>query len=322
MKKLKTDKEIKQAIYNYFLRDFYEKGGDLMYTYRFSAKQNDRDELLKKFDDINKKYSFSDNSVSDLNLTKLQYSAPSEEDITEKAKNSLAEYYKTGVDKINNQNIEKINKINSQIEEEKQNTENSKNNLEKYYVQAKENTSNEALKRGLGRSSIVINKLEAFDRDQIENYIQLDKELTNKLNTLNIEKNTLEAQKETALNNFDIEYALKLSQKIDSIKEEVSNTEKEVVKYNNEIALKEANYKQGVENDRIKNTEKLLEYEKEYGTDSLTEAKLTEKFDLAYNYLMGMSKEDALKALETDTDLQKELAGKAVRLKILMQNRE
>lgn len=307
------------AINEYFNKKIKQNGGNLMYVYKFTSKNDD---IIEKLKNVDKKYSYNYNEPSSIDLKKMEYETLSDSEIETKAKNSLAEYYNQGVEKINSQNTDKISSIDKKIESEKLDTQNSKDNINKYYDKAKESASNEALKRGLGRSSIILNKLESYDKEKINNLIDLDKQLSTKINTLNTEKDTLISQKENALKSFDIEYALKLSNKISSIKDEIALAEKEAIKYNNDIALKQASYELNAESNRIKNTKSLLEYEKEYGEDALESAKISEKFDIAYDYLMTLSKEDAINFIDTNVDFQKELAGKTVRLKQLMKNRK
>ena len=107
------------------------------------------------------------------------------------------------------------------------------------YSKLKQDASSDALKRGLARSSIVINVLDAFDKGYIEEINKINNEIQSKITSLEGQKSLLDEQRQSALNAFDINYALKLSSKIDDINKELYEQEQKVIEYNNQIAQKE-----------------------------------------------------------------------------------
>ena len=130
----------------------------------------------------------------------------------------------------------------------------------------------------------------------LDNFVKINEELTKNINSLNSQKSLLEEQKQNALNSFDIAYAIKLSEKIDSINSSLDKKEQEIQKYNNEIAEKEAEYKRKKQQEAID----YAEFISEYGIGSIEIMKSGEKYEIAKQYFADMDKDQALKELTTN----------------------
>ena len=66
--------------------------------------------------------------------------------------------------------------------------------------------------------------------------------MSDSINSLDFQINALEGEKEKALGDFNVEYATKLNEKINSLRLDLENKQAEVVKYNNEVAEIEADF--------------------------------------------------------------------------------
>ena len=186
------------------------------------------------------------------------------------------------------------------------------------YQTLKKDASNDATKRGLARSSIVINILDAFDQNMIDEINKINEEISTKVESLNNQKSLLSEQRQNALNAFDISYAVELSTKIDEINEKLAEEEQKVIEYNNQIAEKEAEY----ESKRNQDTLDRAEFIEKYGEDAIQNLKQDEKFEIALNYLNKLSKSEALSELETNRTYSYELGPTNYnRLKILINQR-
>ena len=193
----------------------------------------------------------------------------------------------------------------------KENYNTAVQNVAQSYDLVREKASNDALNRGLQRSSIVINKLDAFNQDEINTYNALNKELTDSLNEIDFELNSLEAQQELALNDFDITYAVKLNNKIASLKQELLDKQMEITKYNNQIAEKEADfdlqYQELVNKMNNENWEQnmdMLEFSSDYGVNVIEKYKQNQIANIVDNYLSGLSKAEARLLLENNETLK------------------
>ena len=172
-----------------------------------SKKNNSLEELV---DSINKI-----NHSLDLGGTNMDVKVPTFErldnvkiddnKIKTEAEKELQSYKDAGYNKINSDATSKLEKLNTNKQSLKNNYTDTISNLDKYYDNARKTVSNDALSRGLARSSIVINELQAFTNEQLNTYTRLNEELTNNINALDFEINALEEEKDKALSQFDID---------------------------------------------------------------------------------------------------------------------
>lgn len=276
-----------------------------------SEQDKKKKELEDKIANINSKFDISESSSDvelpeELKLEKLTYEDKSKEEIEEEAKDSLATYYNNTKNSIYDDIQNKENEYLQNIDSLKSDNESAKQQLSSYYDDVKQSASDDALKRGLARSSIVINKLEAFDKDKLDKYAELDKTLSNSINAINFELSALQDEQDKALSNFEIEYASKLNDKINDLTKELEDKKSEVIKYNNEIEEKEKEYEQKLasfsqelaesNNDKITD---ILEYATENGYSSLDRFRTEALYYTISQYLSSLSKEDARYVLES-----------------------
>lgn len=212
----------------------------------------------------------------------------------------LEDYRNSSINNINKEYENKGKELEKNKEDLYTTTSELKDSVKQSYATAKENASNDAIKRGLARSSIVINTLDAFNNKELETYTQIDKELTNNINAINFELNALVSSKEEALNNFDIEYASKLTEKINQSTEKLREAQENVIKYNNQIAEKEAEFNQSVAEleNKINNStwDKEKDYAKfisDYGINVVNRVKNDMLLNTAKSYFASLSKREA-----------------------------
>lgn len=277
------------------------------------ASSSSGDELINKIRDFTSKFEGNTNNVPENNVSfeRLENIKIDDEQIKNRAEEELLDYKKENYDKILNQTTERQEELQSNKESLKENYNTAVQNVAQSYDLVREKASNDALNRGLQRSSIVINKLDAFNQDEINTYNALNKELTDSLNEIDFELNSLEAQQELALNDFDITYAVKLNNKIASLKQELLDKQMEITKYNNQIAEKEADfdlqYQELVNKMNNENWEQnmdMLEFSSEYGVNVIEKYKQNQIANIVDNYLSGLSKAEARLLLENNETLK------------------
>jgi len=282
-----------------------------MYTYTIPDEQTEQiaqktkkySDLLNTFKAVDEKYR---PSQSELTLQRKTFEKPSDEQIEKQAKNSLEEYKQVGRQDIMDEYDKKSLDIDTKIENEKNSGDAQKLETKQMYESLKDSASKDAIKRGLARSSIAINILDAFDKDMVSQINKLNEQIQSKVTSLNGQKELYDKQRQSALNAFDISYALKLTEKIDSINKQLAEQEQKVIEYNNQIAEKEAEY----EAKRSKNNLELATYLSKYGQEAYDNMKREEKFEYAKEYLLSLPKQEALAELETNTMLASELGAK------------
>lgn len=266
-------------------------------------------DLINKIKDFTSKFEGVSNNVPESNVSfeRLADIKIDDEQIKNQAEEELLSYKKENYDKILNQTIEKEAELKENKESLQENYNSAVENIAKSYDAVREKASDDALNRGLQRSSIVINKLDAFNQDEINTYNTLNKELTASLNAIDFELNSLEAQQELALDEFDITYAVKLNEKIASLKQELLDKQTEITRYNNQIAEKEANfdlkYQELVNTMNKENWNQnmdMLDMSAEYGSNVLEKYKQNQIYNIVDNYLAGLSKAEAKTLLESN----------------------
>lgn len=312
-----------------------------MYEYKFSDdesdeienKSNSLDNLLKSFGEIDSKYSLksTDSIVDDgasLELERQTFERPTQEGVESQAKDSLADYQNSSLQSIENDYQKSLNAVDENLSSLEQKTNSSKQSLQTEYQSAKEYAANDAIKRGLARSSIIVNKLAQYDESMLTQFGEIEKNYLQTSQKLTQEKSLLEVQRQNALDAFDLSYAVKLTEKISSINEKLDKTENEVIEYNNKMEQLEKEYeadrqkqlddkKESLENSNLK----LLEYFAKYGTAQVEKIKEEEKYNLAYSYLMNLPKEQALIELQNNPSFKSNLKTTYSKIYSLMQAR-
>lgn len=279
-----------------------------MYQYTFDEKTTDKitdstekaKNIFDEFAKIDDKYIFGDKYNYDLNLEKIDYVAPSQEEVEEKAKNSLQSYKNQEIKAINDDYDKKTEQINQSVEQTKDNSQQAKAEIKDTYSKVKQDASNDAIKRGLARSSIIVNQLSNYDNKMLNELSVLASETNDKLESLSTQKNSLELEKSNALNDFDIEYAVKLQNEIDSINSDIAKAKQTALKYNNEIAEIEAKWEKEQNQTNYDRQADLLQILNKYGSYAIDYAKQSEKYALAKQYFSQMDKDVALDELKNN----------------------
>lgn len=291
------------------------KFGGRMYEYKFSdgeGMKTSAEELKDKIKNIDDKYKLDltfDSTKDDisLNLERQKYSRPSDEEIRKQAEDSLKSYEDKEQKGIENEYAAGNRKLDEESQKLGGDFEAQSKKIEQTYENAKESNKNTFIRRGLSRSSIMQENLKNLDESKNAAQDTLAKELKQNLEKITIERDLLETQKQSALESFNIAYAVKLSEKINKLTESAKQAEDAVAKYNNQLEEKEKkfalsqqehNIKQ--DNQKLKDNKFVLDYINEYGRVGLDWLIAKEKLTAAKDSIKGLSKEQALAQIERD----------------------
>lgn len=291
------------------------KFGGRMYEYKFSdgeGMKTSAEELKDKIKNIDDKYKLDltfDSTKDDisLNLERQKYSRPSDEDIRKQAEDSLKSYEDKEQKGIENEYADGNRKLDEESQKLGGDFESQSKKIEQTYENAKESNKNTFIRKGLSRSSIMQENLKNLDESKNAAQDTLAKELKQNLEKITIERDLLETQKQSALESFNIAYAVKLSEKINKLTESAKQAEDAVAKYNNQLEEKEKkfalsqqehNIKQ--DNQKLKDNKFVLDYINEYGRVGLDWLIAKEKLTAAKDSIKGLSKEQALAQIERD----------------------
>lgn len=291
------------------------KFGGRMYEYKFSdgeGMKTSAEELKDKIKNIDDKYKLDltfDSTKDDisLNLERQKYSRPSDEEIRKQAEDSLKSYEDKEQKGIENEYAAGNRKLDEESQKLGGDFEAQSKKIEQTYENAKESNKNTFIRRGLSRSSIMQENLKNLDESKNAAQDTLAKELKQNLEKITIERDLLETQKQSALESFNIAYAVKLSEKINKLTESAKQAEDAVAKYNNQLEEKEKkfalsqqehNIKQ--DNQKLKDNKFVIDYINEYGRVGLDWLIAKEKLTAAKDSIKGLSKEQALAQIERD----------------------
>lgn len=291
------------------------KFGGRMYEYKFSdgeGMKTSAEELKDKIKNIDDKYKLDltfDSTKDDisLNLERQKYSRPSDEEIRKQAEDSLKSYEDKEQKGIENEYADGNRKLDEESQKLGGDFEAQSKKIEQTYENAKESNKNTFIRRGLSRSSIMQENLKNLDESKNAAQDTLAKELKQNLEKITIERDLLETQKQSALESFNIAYAVKLSEKINKLTASAKQAEDAVAKYNNQLEEKEKkfalsqqehNIKQ--DNQKLKDNKFVLDYINEYGRVGLDWLIAKEKLTAAKDSIKGLSKEQALAQIERD----------------------
>lgn len=239
-----------------------------------------------------------------LNLSKVEVPSKPDDELIKTAKESLNQKYSTK----KQQNIEnfesKINKLLNSSENTKNEAKKRMEEINNTFSESKNETKEQSIKRGLVRSSIIIGKLQNLDNEQTSKLSDTLNDLQKNLEASEIEINKLSKEKDDALNNLDIQYAIELDENLNKIKNEYLKEQQKAIDFNNKVDEMEAEYKLKLDQQKLKREKELLEL----GEDQLERARDIEikkaQFDYLKSYLDSLNKDYALNILLTNKDFK------------------
>lgn len=290
--------------------DFNEilKGGN--------TNKDPRDKLIDELNKINDDYANRAESSVDLpenpKYDRMEYTPATDEEIAKQAEDGLADYKNTSIN-----NIEANTKAAKTAKEEERKTAEEaaakmQTTIAAQYDNAMAAFSDDALKRGLARSSIAANKSAELQSGKANALSQAAASAEDTVNNIDKQISDLEISRKKALNDFNIAYAAKVTEKIAELTKERDAKAAEVLKYNNSLAQQE-------QKDALNRAETLSDLymqklkqekaEQELGNSSTAaETRELAKYEAVKNYLGTLSKSEASKAVKSDPVIRESLS--------------
>ena len=229
------------------------------------------------------------------NLPSNDVFMPTTDAIRAEATNGLANYKSASLDKINNdfkvemqtQQAKKQNLKNQFDQQVASINTNAQNSLEK--LQAKN------ISQGIENSSITNNTKQAINNQQTADLNGVQKEYQSTLDAIALKCDICQQEKELALANFDIAYANKLNQQINTLTSQYNTALKNAEEYQNLIDQKR--------------TEIEKEFDSKYGAtvESLTQNMHREMTYDAFVKLKDLPKSQAQEILNSNPEIKEYL---------------
>lgn len=264
------------------------------------------DEIYKQLEGIENRYSSEgseqeseqENDYS-VNLEKVEVPEIEEDKIKERVTNEIYEEYEAKKQNLQNQSEKATDKIEEQKKTLVSNVEKNKKDITEIMDSSKVVAENEALRRGLARSSIIILQLDGIEKNKAEKLSDLAVSLTDELNKLENEVRNLENELIVSLDNLDINHAMKINTLVADKIAELEKKQKEAIEYNNEVEKEQFDYNAKIKNQQVKDVIDEYKLKEEYGISTSTGMQ-DEKFDVVLKYLNSIPREEALKLLTQD----------------------
>lgn len=217
-----------------------------------TSQSNDQTEQKKKKQQLNDQleylsklasYSIDDEVKKRLNLEYLDKDDTTDEQIKAKVEEK-SEYEKAEKTKqLTDAATEKIAEQNKKAEDEKVAVEVDKQAIDDAYEEAKQSANNQAIKRGIGRSSIIFNMLKDYDIQKLNAISQRENSSKQELEQIDGEIKSLNEDLKKALSALDMQTAIEINDKIEKLKSERDKKNTEVIKHNNDVNERLAKYR-------------------------------------------------------------------------------
>ena len=257
---------------------------------------------LKKIDeqfDLYKTNSY--NLQKDVGYTPLNYTPLTDDEIKKYASDSLAEYRLLNLKQIN----DGASRTAADLASSKSGLETAagkkQQEIDAHYDAAKQAGSNDALKRGLARSSVIVNKLNALETSKAQAKTDVSQSLFDSIAQIDGKLNELETARLNALDDFDIVYAAKLGAEIQKLTGDRQDRLDQVVQYNNALKAAEAQYgldyaktDSSLNKDVFNQNAAIAENDL---IAKIQESVYEQKYGVVSSYLNGMTASDAVKDL-------------------------
>ena len=284
-----------------------------MSKYRISVSESDllgnlqsataKNQLFEKIREIEQKYQsgrqFDDLYPESLGLEKIEFTPKTEEEMIAQSSSALDREYE-----------QKLKDLQSEYEQKRKNAETGKQQeydssqarmeeLSARYGDAKKSLEDNALKRGLARSSVVMNELGALERERNAAAEEIASQRDSAVRDWDRTIAALQTAYEQAQADQKNDYAQDLKDAVDALRQEQQKQASEVRQYNNAVAEKEAEY-------QMERAEKLAEKVEQDLKDpeGMQARKAFEKAQAIRDYLDAMPKEAALALLKNDDDIR------------------
>lgn len=260
------------------------------------------DQALNKVYEIEQKYLSGDyiDLPDSLGLEKVEVPNKTKEEISNQAKNEITSKYDLTKEKSNQSFQNKIDDIIKSNQSLISKNQENKNQINSYYDASKKETENQALKRGLARSSIIIGELASLEGSRAN-------ELANLLNsfqtTLDANQKKIEeyqAQKQQAIEELDIKQALEIEQKISDLTDEYNKARQDAISFNNNVQKLETEYEFEKQARKQELQHEALKIDSTYKKNYIEQEMRQKQYDFLKEYFDSLEPSYALNLLLTN----------------------
>ncbi len=261
-------------------------------------------DVLSDLSDIEKKYSNRDyvDAADSLGLEKVEVESKTDDEIKDLATSLTKNKYDQKKESTSENFSRQIENAMKQKESAKENSESRKDEINSVFNGSVKSAENQALRRGLARSSVIINQLSEIEGGRAKELSQTLRDLNNKLDEADANIKNLETERDKALSDLDIEYALELQSEIENQKQEYEKRRNEAIEFNNNVDKLEADYKLKLEDQKLQKQKQLTELEDKYGANYTQNLIKDKQMDYLKSYFDSIDTSYAIDIMETNKD--------------------
>ena len=202
-----------------------------------NTKSKQKDEILKNLQalkDLNGKTAW-DFASEPFEYEFLKQDNTTDEQISKLVNDAFSLNNESAKQQLTEENEQKKQALYSKAEKQKDSYENDKKDIANAYENAKRGAGNDAIKRGIARSSIIVNMLKDYDFGKISALNERSNDYKQEI--ADIEENIvkLDQKLKDSLKQMDMQTAVQMNEQIQELKKKRDETNEKVIKYNNEL---------------------------------------------------------------------------------------
>ncbi|MDD4839194.1 MAG: hypothetical protein PHE93_00790 [Clostridia bacterium] len=252
---------------------------------------------------------------SSLGLSKIDYDAKSDEELKQQAEAELMSSLENQKSAIQKEISTQKDNVSASKDTLTQDAENSLAELDELYSSLKDKAEKNALKRGLGRSSVITSQIGEYDEKQTSSATVVHSELLDQIADVNQKLIDLEAEKDSALNELDLTHASEVATKIAKLQKERDATALQYQKYNDDISKQETAYSSEraksikeylaeLETEKSEQNKAQREAEETYGYTGDKQKNYAERYTLALDFYNSLSPDISADALAASPNMK------------------
>ena len=299
-----TDREEKMATYRSYLEKAAKDAERASAAEKKAESVMTEEEMKQALSEIDDRFVTSaDDLPPPVKYDRIEYDAPTDEEIAEQAKESLEGYRASSVAEIYDDAEERRKNAESEKFAASEAARRAEKDAEEAYGTASRSLENDLIKRGLARSSVAAQESAAIEQERADAVTAARAAAGDELARIDSEINGLEADMNKALAAFDIAYAAELTERIAELTAEREEKRNEAIKYNNTLTEKERDDEFRL----IEMTEDLVGKDGEVPADRLADY-YEAKYSVLREYLSGLSDEQARITVRNDPFVREALS--------------
>ncbi|MBR2337271.1 MAG: hypothetical protein IKA61_04950 [Clostridia bacterium] len=232
------------AKFKFTKKQFEEASADKQQEGTAEEESEEKKKLKEKLGEIDSEYKSAPNrtynGIAVPNVEEKTYEMPSDEQVAKKADEEISPLYDAKIQSLNSESEFQRESVENEKDELYQRAEQSLKELKKTYDKARENTSDEAIKRGLARSSIILNQLKDLENSEINATGGILSQRDKDLSALSKKIDEIKLKLLNDTNVLNEERAKEINERLEELLEKYRAEEKEVIEYNNKLKAQKA----------------------------------------------------------------------------------